>query len=766
METVAESEVQSPPKESTEPRRFSTEAKIQTGFAFALIILAAVGLSSYLSIVRLQNDIHVVRATALQIEAMHDLAAGLREMEAGDLGYALTGREVFLERIRRAEQSLEESLAQLTGAGGSEVFAEKVRKNRTELTRGVALREAGDVSGARAWVEDGAGLRLYGRFYRELDAMEVAGKRTLTEWVSHTDASLARLGGVTLASVVAAIPVVVLILFFIRRDLQARREMEQAIFQAQKNLSRAHDELEIRVKERTADLSNALERLQKSERLLRMVTEDAQVGLALVDSNHRYLFANGTHSEMLSLEPRDLTGFHVKDVLPEVYEDQIKPHFERCLAGERVRYELKRVDPVTGKERYFSVTYELQRDPDGQVHVVVVFYDISERKRAEDVLREGEERLQAVIENLSEGLVIADMDGHLLHWNRASLEMHGFPPEQTTGYDMEESPNHFELSTLDGRVLPLDEWPICRILRGEVLRDVELRIRRLNSDWNAIFSYGGARVTESGGRQLAFITITDITDRWRTEEEVRRLNADLERRVAERTSQLEAANRELEAFSYSVSHDLRSPLRTLDGFSQAILEDYGELLPEEGRRYLQTIREGAQRMGALIDDLLRFSRLSRAPLNTQWVNAEELVSSVLDDLQAFGRKNVVIAVGKLPPCKGDPALLRQVWVNLISNALKYSERRDPARIEIGFGEHGGAPAYYVRDNGAGFDMRYASKLFGVFQRLHRPEEYEGTGVGLAIVQRIIQRHGGRVWAESAPEQGATFYFSLQSPSIR
>jgi light-regulated signal transduction histidine kinase (bacteriophytochrome) len=127
---------------------------------------------------------------------------------------------------------------------------------------------------------------------------------------------------------------------------------------------------------------------------------------------------------------------------------------------------------------------------------------------------------------------------------------------------------------------------------------------------------------------------------------------------------------------------------------------------------------------------------------------------------------VVIAVGKLPPCKGDPALLRQVWVNLISNALKYSERRDPARIEIGFGEHGGAPAYYVRDNGAGFDMRYASKLFGVFQRLHRPEEYEGTGVGLAIVQRIIQRHGGRVWAESAPEQGASFYFSLQSPSIR
>jgi light-regulated signal transduction histidine kinase (bacteriophytochrome) len=226
--------------------------------------------------------------------------------------------------------------------------------------------------------------------------------------------------------------------------------------------------------------------------------------------------------------------------------------------------------------------------------------------------------------------------------------------------------------------------------------------------------------------------------------------------------QLEAANKELEAFSYSISHDLRAPLRAVDGYSHAVIEDFGPLLPAEGQRQLQIIRQSAQSMGQLIDDLLSFARLSRSPLNTQTVKMEVLVRMTLDELkdQHAGRQ-VEINIGALPPCEGDPALLKQVWINLLSNALKYSRKRAHAIVEIGCLERPGEAVYFVRDNGSGFDMRYVNKLFGVFQRLHRAEDYEGTGVGLAIVQRIVHRHGGRVWAESTEGQGATFYFSLQ-----
>ncbi|HNW79593.1 MAG TPA: ATP-binding protein, partial [Candidatus Competibacteraceae bacterium] len=236
---------------------------------------------------------------------------------------------------------------------------------------------------------------------------------------------------------------------------------------------------------------------------------------------------------------------------------------------------------------------------------------------------------------------------------------------------------------------------------------------------------------------------------------------ELEQHVAARTAQLQAANQELEAFSYSVSHDLRAPLRAIDGFSRIVLEDFAEQLPLKGQHYLGLVRSATQRMGQLIDDLLAFSRLGRKPLRRQWLQPDGLVRQVLEDLHAeqAGRR-IELVIGALPPCQADPGLLQQVFANLLGNALKFTRGRDPARIEVGGGEQEGKPLYFVRDNGVGFDMRYADKLFGVFQRLHRAEDYEGTGVGLALAQRIINRHGGRIWGDSEPEHGATFYFTV------
>ena len=240
------------------------------------------------------------------------------------------------------------------------------------------------------------------------------------------------------------------------------------------------------------------------------------------------------------------------------------------------------------------------------------------------------------------------------------------------------------------------------------------------------------------------------------------MNVELERRVIERTAELDAVNKELEAFSYSVSHDLRAPLRAVDGFSQAVLEDYGQVLPEQGLYYLKTIREGAQKMGVLIDDLLKFSRLSRESLNKRKVNTLELVNEVLGQLQQEVKgRQIDLQVGALPACWGDPALLRQVWINLLSNAFKYTRKQEVALIEIGCNQTPVDDVYFVKDNGTGFSMQYISKLFKVFQRLHCLEEFEGTGVGLAIVERIIQRHGGRIWAEAEVNHGATFYFTLK-----
>jgi PAS domain S-box-containing protein len=267
---------------------------------------------------------------------------------------------------------------------------------------------------------------------------------------------------------------------------------------------------------------------------------------------------------------------------------------------------------------------------------------------------------------------------------------------------------------------------------------------------------------DSGAAQYLLGISEDVTERKLAEKAIQELNSALEAKAR----QLEISNKELESFSYSISHDLRAPLRAIDGFALMIEEDYREKLDTEGRRYVAVIRENSKRMGALIDDLLEFSRLGRLPVVSHDINVEQLVHEVVQEVlhehgrHAAGGAAPHVEIGQLPPARGDRGLLRQVWTNLIANAIKYSSKKTHPRIEVSGGQTAAETHYSVRDNGVGFDMDYAGKLFGVFQRLHRADEFSGTGVGLAIVHRVVSRHGGRVWAEGKLGDGAVFSFAL------
>jgi PAS domain S-box-containing protein len=269
---------------------------------------------------------------------------------------------------------------------------------------------------------------------------------------------------------------------------------------------------------------------------------------------------------------------------------------------------------------------------------------------------------------------------------------------------------------------------------------------------------------QSVSEQLIFAIARDMTAQKHAEDEINRLNAAL----AERLAELEASNKGLEAFSYSVSHDLRAPLRSIDGFVRILVDEHAPQLDPAARRYLEIIAGSARTMGLLIDDLLEFSRLGRQPLRKVSIDTTELVRRILRQQQgAIEPRRVEVRLDELPGCQGDESLLEHVFTNLIGNAIKYTQRVEVARIEIGCQSNDqGELVYYVKDNGAGFDMRYVDKLFGVFQRLHRADEFEGTGVGLALAQRIINRHGGRIWADAEVGKGATFFFTLAGSSRR
>jgi PAS domain S-box-containing protein len=490
------------------------------------------------------------------------------------------------------------------------------------------------------------------------------------------------------------------------------------------------------------------------EAYFRALLEAAPDAVVISDGDGRIVLVNA-RTEALFGYPRDaLVGQPVEILVPQQLRDRHVSHRSTFIAAPRVRsmgegLELygRRAD---GSEFPVAISLSPVETGEGMLTITAI-RDVTFAKRAEQAIRDRGSRFRALLEAAPDAMVIADAEGRIDLVNAQTEALFGYPRDQLIGQPVEILvPERFRSRHVGHRQDYLAE-PRMRSM-GEGL---ELHGRRADgSEFPVAISLSPVETDEG---TLIVSAIRDVSRTKQAEQQIKDLND----RLLRDNNELAAVNRELEAFSYSVSHDLRAPLRAIDGFSQALLEDCGEQLDAAGRGYLTRVRRAAQRMGLLIDDLIKLSRVTRADMRLQDVDLTALALQVVQDLQGRDPERPAdFAIAEGLAAHGDARLLQIVLENLLGNAWKFTAGRAPTRIEFGRGESDGEEVFYLRDNGAGFDMAYVDQLFRVFQRLHDSESFPGTGIGLATVQRIIHKHGGRVWATGEAGKGATFYFTL------
>jgi PAS domain S-box-containing protein len=559
--------------------------------------------------------------------------------------------------------------------------------------------------------------------------------------------------------------------------------------------------LEQRVVERTVALQGEIaerklaeETLHESERRYRLLFNEMVVGFALLEviydehgkpCDHRYLEVNPAFETQSGLARDKVVGKTIREVLPALDPFWIETYGKVATSGESIHFE-NYAQPL-GK--WLEVT-AFRTHPG---HVGVTFADVTARKQE----REAREQLAAIVDSSDDAIIGKTLDGTITNWNSGAEKVFGYSAAEAVGKPMrillppERADEESDILARVGGGESVVHFETVRVRKDGKRIDVSVTISPIKDGSGAIV--GASKIAR------------DISDRKAAELEIQKLNNQLEERVALRTADLATVNQELEAFSYSVSHDLRAPLRHISGFSQLLVEEFGPTLDPEARRYVERIQAGTKQMGLLVDELLGLTRVGRHPLNLRATKLNDLVGEVVAMLQPESEgRQVEWTISDLPEVECDPVLVRQVFQNLLSNALKFTRPREHAVIEISAGftdvfQHGshvpqalkrgafstthgttevvpfpkpihetgsshqednGRPVFMVRDNGIGFNLKYVDKLFGVFQRLHRAEDFEGTGIGLATVQRIVHKHGGRVWAEGEPDRGATFYFTL------
>jgi len=484
--------------------------------------------------------------------------------------------------------------------------------------------------------------------------------------------------------------------------------------------------------------------LRTSEEKYRKLIEAAPDAIFVWDAHGKCVLANGSAARLRGCREDEVAGLSLADTYAPAERDLLQERFDHARNQGALRFERQFL-----RQNNEVVPVEISLSTAGEDQYQAVVRDISDRKEAEEELRKQAELLSLA----HDAIIVRDPESRIIFWNAGAKKTYGWSATEAFGrLSHELLQTRFPVSrhAVDAALQEHGEW------EGE--------LTHLTRQGRAIVvtSRQSLRRDERGAPAAILEINRDVTDRKQAEEQIHKMNEELEQRVIERTRELQAVNKELEAFAYSISHDLRAPVRHIAGFTELLQKHSGPVLDDKSHHHIEMILDSAKRMGSLVDDLLAFSRIGRAETQKTTVDLAQIVKSIVGELapDTLGR-NITWHVGDLPMCYCDPAMLRLVFANLISNALKFTRTRDQAKIEIGSLNHKPDEiVIFVKDNGVGFDLKYKDKLFGVFQRLHSQEAFEGTGIGLATVQRIVHRHGGKVWPESSVDHGATFYVAL------
>lgn len=509
--------------------------------------------------------------------------------------------------------------------------------------------------------------------------------------------------------------------------------------------------------------------IRKTEQLFKKLVEIAPVEImVLIGSDYRYALANETHRR-ISGEKGDLIGRRITEIWPESTQSVV-PLLDKVYAtGRTIEFTDTPVSiTLDGHQRtaYFTSVYKPLCDETGSIYgILAIKYETTKQVLSRMRLEELAARYKTVFDTVEEGLFLILPSGEIAEANAKGLAIHGFESLDEMNRHVARFPHYIEAFDLQGTFIPIEQWPSIRSLHGESISGFEARIRRIDSAQECMVSVNSKPVRNPDGNIAAVVhTIRDITEQKKIELEREKLLSQMNaaREAAERqAAELVALNRELEAFSYSLSHDLRTPLQVIASYSEILLDDYGTVFDEEGKEFLGRIMAGVYKINNLISDMLMLSKVTRQEICMQDIDMSGIVLEILEELHMSTEKRTIeLAVKDQVYARADLGLIRVVLQNLLSNAWKFTAKKDKARIEFGEFSRNKKRIFFVRDNGEGFDMNSAWKLFVPFQRLHSQKDQQGNGVGLAIVSRAIKRMGGDIWAEAAVNKGATFYFTL------